>query len=130
MVRERVEAAFLANKAQMRPVNPALVAEIEAAFAPPAFEAADARMPPLLGAGLRAWVDTNVAPHKLDHYAIVTVSLKPIGGTPGDATAEQMRVVADLAESLRPRRDPGQPRAEPDPAARAAPAPARGLRRG
>ena len=37
--------------------------------------------------------------HRLDHYAIVTVSLKPIGGTPGDATAEQMRVVADLAEA-------------------------------
>jgi sulfite reductase (NADPH) hemoprotein beta-component len=98
VVRERVEAAFLANKAQMRPVNPALVAEIEAAFAPPAFEAATAQ-PPLLGAGLRAWVDTNVTPHKLDHYAIVTVSLKPIGGTPGDATAEQMRLVADLAET-------------------------------
>ena len=46
VIRERVEAAFLANKAQMRPVNPALVAEIEAAFAPPAFEAATA-LPPL-----------------------------------------------------------------------------------
>ena len=34
----------------------------------------------------------------MPHYAIVTVSLKPIGGTPGDATAEQMRLVADLAE--------------------------------
>ena len=47
--------------------------------------------PPLVGAGLRSWVDTNVAAHKLPHYAIVSVSLKPIGGTPGDATAEQMR---------------------------------------
>ena len=92
MVRERVEAAFLANKAHMRPVNPELVAAIEAAFVPPAFEPASA-LPPLLGAGLRAWVDTNVTAHKLDHYGIVTVSLKPIGGTPGDATAEQMRVV-------------------------------------
>ena len=82
----------------MRPVNPALVAEIEAAFAPPAFEAADAAAAVRVGAGLRAWVDTNVAAHRLPHYAIVTVSLKPIGGTPGDATAEQMRVVADLAE--------------------------------
>ena len=98
VIRERVEAAFVANKATMRPVNPELVAEIEAAFAPPVFEA-PVPQPPLLGAGLRAWVDTNVARHKLDHYAIVTVSLKPIGGTPGDATAEQMRVVADLAEA-------------------------------
>ena len=80
--------------------NPELVAAIEAAFAPPAFEAADRRRRRWSSAGLRAWVDTNVAAHKLPHYAIVTVSLKPIGGTPGDATAEQMRVLADLAEEF------------------------------
>jgi sulfite reductase (NADPH) hemoprotein beta-component len=40
----------------------------------------------------------NVAPHKQRGYGIVTVSLKPIGGIPGDATAEQMEAVADLAE--------------------------------
>ena len=28
----------------------------------------------------------------------MTISLKPIGGAPGDATAEQMDAVADLAE--------------------------------
>ena len=33
-------------------------------------------------------------------YAIVTVSLKPIGGVPGDATAEQLDAVADIAERL------------------------------
>ena len=57
-------------------------------------------MPPVVSAGLRAWIDTNIAAHKLPHYAIVTVSLKPIGGTPGDATSEQMRVLADLAEEF------------------------------
>jgi sulfite reductase (NADPH) hemoprotein beta-component len=98
-VRARVEAAFVIKKAQMRPVNPALLAEIEAAFAPPVFEEA-ADLPPLVGAGLRSWIDTNVTPHRVPHYAIVTVSLKPIGGTPGDATAEQMRVLADLAEEF------------------------------
>ena len=40
------------------------------------------------------------AEHRVPHYAIVTVSLKPIGGTPGDATSEQMRVLADLAEEF------------------------------
>jgi sulfite reductase (NADPH) hemoprotein beta-component len=99
VVRARIEAAFEANRRTMRPVNPQLLAEIEAAFAPPAFEAA-AAVPPLVSAGLRAWVDTNVTAHRLPHYAIVTVSLKPIGGTPGDATAEQMRVLADLAETF------------------------------
>ena len=42
-VREQVEAAFAERRAQMGPVNPALLAEIEAAFAPPAFEPADGR---------------------------------------------------------------------------------------
>jgi len=98
-VRARVEAAFLERRAAMRPVDPALVAAIAAGFAPPVFEA-PAPVAPIVGAGLRAWVDTNVAPHKLDHYGIVTISLKPIGGTPGDATSEQMRLVAELAEAF------------------------------
>ncbi len=97
VMRARVEAAFAENLATSAPVDPALVARLEAAFAPPAFEpASDLR--PALSAGLRSFIDTNVTAHKLPHYAIVTVSLKPIGGTPGDATAEQMRVLADLAE--------------------------------
>jgi sulfite reductase (NADPH) hemoprotein beta-component len=45
-----------------------------------------------------SWVDTNVHPHKVAGYAAITISLKPIGGAPGDATGEQMRVIADLAE--------------------------------
>jgi sulfite reductase (NADPH) hemoprotein beta-component len=48
--------------------------------------------------GLGAWIDQNIVPHRVSGHAIVTVSLKPIGGTPGDATAEQMELVADLAE--------------------------------
>ncbi|MEK9833402.1 MAG: nitrite/sulfite reductase, partial [Rhodospirillaceae bacterium] len=44
------------------------------------------------------WVDTNVAVHKAEGYAIANISLKPIGGVPGDATAEQMDAVAVLAE--------------------------------
>jgi sulfite reductase (NADPH) hemoprotein beta-component len=47
---------------------------------------------------LDAWVDQNTGDHRVDGYALVTVSLKPIGGTPGDATADQMDLIADLAE--------------------------------
>jgi sulfite reductase (NADPH) hemoprotein beta-component len=43
------------------------------------------------------WVKVNVAPHRIQGYSIVNISLKPEGGIPGDVTAEQMRVVADLA---------------------------------
>ncbi len=46
----------------------------------------------------RAWCDTNLAAHRLEDHAIVTVSLKAPGATPGDATAAQMRLLADLAE--------------------------------
>jgi sulfite reductase (NADPH) hemoprotein beta-component len=44
------------------------------------------------------WARSNVAAHREDGYAIVNISLKPEGGIPGDATSEQMRTVADLAE--------------------------------
>jgi sulfite reductase (NADPH) hemoprotein beta-component len=45
-------------------------------------------------------VRSNVTPHKASGYACVTISLKPEGGAPGDASAAQMEVVADLAERL------------------------------
>ncbi|MGO9134632.1 MAG: nitrite/sulfite reductase [Methylovirgula sp.] len=41
----------------------------------------------------------NVAPHKVPGYGIVTISLKPVGGIPGDATADQMDAVAAIAEA-------------------------------
>jgi sulfite reductase (NADPH) hemoprotein beta-component len=44
------------------------------------------------------WFGNSVAKHKVPGYAIVTLSLKPEGGTPGDATAVQMDAVADLAD--------------------------------
>lgn len=72
-------------------------------FAPPAFEA-----PTDDDAGFAAhrrrdaafadWAATNLSPHRQPGYAIVVLSLKPIGGVPGDATADQMDAVADLAE--------------------------------
>ena len=45
-----------------------------------------------------AFVAANVTPHKITGYGVVTISLKPIGGIPGDATAEQMDAVAELAD--------------------------------
>ena len=46
------------------------------------------------------WVDQNVTPHKNPDYGVVTISLKPIGGIPGDATDAQMDLVADIAEKF------------------------------
>lgn len=49
-------------------------------------------------ARFKAWYENSVSGHKQPGYAVVTVSLKPEGGPPGDATAEQMDAIADLAD--------------------------------
>src|SRR6185437_14749098 len=45
-----------------------------------------------------SFLASNVVQHKTPGYGVVTVSLKAIGATPGDASADQMDAVADLAE--------------------------------
>ena len=76
---------------------------IVAFFAPPAFQALPARSAAYQQAletdpAFAAWAGRSVAAHKQPGYAIVTISLKPIGGIPGDATDVQMEAVADLAD--------------------------------
>lgn len=70
-------------------------------FAPPAYETLPDDSDNLnsaieADAAFAHWVKANVVKHKIDGYAIANISLKPIGGIPGDATTEQMHIVADL----------------------------------
>ena len=44
------------------------------------------------------WAKANLATHKNPGYVIANISLKPIGGAPGDATSAQMEALADLAD--------------------------------
>jgi len=77
-----------------------LLEEITASFAPPAFETAPvAGFDAAYGADplFRSWADTNLTKHRADGYAIVSISLKKQGATPGDASADQMRVMAGIA---------------------------------
>jgi len=79
------------------------VARIAAHFAPPRFVTdpgaeTDLRAARAADPAFDHWARANLAPHREPGYAIVNISLKPIGGVPGDATAEQMDLVADLAE--------------------------------
>ena len=101
-IRDAVEAAFARKRAEFPGVDPDLIAALEADFAAPVFDPAPDPGPvPELGQiapAFRSWLDTNISAHKRDQYAIVTVSTKPVGGTPGDVSAAQMRVLADLAE--------------------------------
>ncbi len=99
-IRELVEAEFSRIRLGYSGADQNLLAEIEHAFAPPDFVARpvepydSGRRDPIF----RAWADTNLAAHKRTDHAIVTISLKAHGQTPGDATADQMRVMADLAD--------------------------------
>ena len=100
-IREKIDAAFERQKRDFAGVPADLVAQIEEAFAPPLFDnTRSLGYEQALGADplFRSFTETNVAEHKNPAYGIVSVSLKPVGGTPGDATADQMRVLADLAE--------------------------------
>ena len=100
-IRAQVQAEFAARKPLFSGIDQALLAEITAQFAPPDFSdqglggfAADDAADPVF----RAFVDTNAAPHRHPDYTILTISLKAHGATPGDATTDQMRLLADLAE--------------------------------
>src|SRR5580698_10142484 len=79
-----------------------IVAEIAGRFSYPVYEKLADTPPELIAArgerGFNTWFGNSVARHKVPGYAIVTLSLKPEGGTPADATAEQMDAIADLAD--------------------------------
>jgi sulfite reductase (NADPH) hemoprotein beta-component len=99
-IRELTEARFAEIRPEFKGTDQDVLAEIRGMFSNPAFRnvpedafhaAYDAD--PVF----RSWADTNLSEHKAPGYAIVSISLKAHGKTPGDATAEQMRVMADLA---------------------------------
>jgi sulfite reductase (NADPH) hemoprotein beta-component len=99
----RVEAEFARLDSPSINADPEEMARIAAYFAPPPYEALPAESAALAAAAaadpaFARWVETNTTPHRAPGYAAVTVSLKPIGLAPGDATSQQMRLVADLAE--------------------------------
>ncbi|OHT19967.1 nitrite/sulfite reductase [Edaphosphingomonas haloaromaticamans] len=71
---------------------------IAAFFAPPAFETGLADTVDRSDPDFALWLDQNVKAHKQPGYAIVNISLKPVGGIPGDATSAQIDLMADLAE--------------------------------
>ncbi|MGA2044610.1 MAG: nitrite/sulfite reductase [Roseiarcus sp.] len=102
-LREAVEAEFAAHPRDGLTLPAAEIARIQAYFAPPALEPRRAQSDRLerrrgKDAKFASFVRANVAANRTPGYGIVTVSLKPIGGVPGDASADQMDAVADLAE--------------------------------
>ncbi len=101
-IRRLVDTEFAPRKAAFNGADMALLTKIKADFRAPDFTSgsgdydADYAADPVF----RSFVDTNAAGHKHPDYAILTVSLKAHGATPGDASSTQMRTLADLAETF------------------------------
>lgn len=95
--RDQVEAEFAHVKTLGIDPPRAELERITEFFAPPAFDTdADAELD-RSDPDFAVWLDQNVKPHKQDGYAIVNISLKPVEGIPGDASAEQIDAMADVA---------------------------------
>jgi sulfite reductase (NADPH) hemoprotein beta-component len=100
-IRALVNERFAEVKGEFTGVDMAYLSQFEDAFAEPVYankpvDAYDVayRNDPIF----RSWADTNLSAHRAEGYAIATISLKAHGQTPGDATSEQMRVMASLAQ--------------------------------
>ncbi|MBY6161181.1 nitrite/sulfite reductase [Mameliella alba] len=102
-IRRLVEERFAETKAAFNGADLALFDTIKSHFAAPsfvkrplsAFERAYNSDPVF-----RSWADTNLSEHAAPGYAIAQISLKAHGETPGDASADQMRVMADIAQEF------------------------------
>ena len=103
-MREEVEAEYAEIKDGALKLSPETIESIARQFAPPALP----HRPAVAGAvealklednDFALWLKSNTAPHRMAGYRIVTVSLKPAGAPPGDASSVQMEGVADIADA-------------------------------
>jgi sulfite reductase (NADPH) hemoprotein beta-component len=100
---KEVETEWQSIKDGALVLEPAMVTDIASRFRYPDYATLDDSPAELAAArrnerGFDAWLGNCVTNHKVPGYAIVTLSLKPEGGTPGDCTATQMDKLADLAD--------------------------------
>ena len=93
----QVEAEFAHLLSQNIEPPLAELERIKAQFADPRFEAGIADEVDRSDPDFALWTDNNCVLHKAPGYIAATISLKPIGGIPGDASADQMRLMAKLA---------------------------------
>ena len=100
-----VEAEYEATEDDILFVGRAEEDRVSAFFAAPDYENLSNDIPEVIEAAasdpaFSEWLERNVGPHKQDGYAIVNLSLKPLGGVPGDITSDQMDAVAVLADKF------------------------------
>ncbi len=102
-IREQVEEEFAHVKGGVLRLPQEELDRITKYFAAPKYElinqtTVDVAREKILNPAYGRWLERNLNAHRQPGYASLTISLKPIGGAPGDATDKQMEVVADLAE--------------------------------
>jgi len=102
-IKGQVEAEFAEVRGGVLPLPQEELDRISAYFAPPDFadragDRVDVAYQSIVDPAYGRWLDNNLHPHRVPGHASVTISLKPVGGAPGDATDVQMDAVADLAE--------------------------------
>jgi len=102
-IKGQVEAEFAEVRGGVLTLPAEEVDRITTYFAPPAFkkQAAtkiDVAYESIIDPAYGRWLDHNINSHREPGYASVTISLKPVGGAPGDATDKQMDDIADIAE--------------------------------
>lgn len=101
--RRQVEDEWAQVKQTQVDVSPAEAARIATYFVEPAFENTpdDSNYAAMLTSSpaFATWAERSLHPHKKAGYAIVTISLKAVGDIPGDASADQMDAIADLAKT-------------------------------
>ncbi|WP_137152434.1 nitrite/sulfite reductase [Devosia sp. FKR38] len=102
-IKGQVEAEFAEVRGGVLTLPQEEVDRITAYFAPPQFTEQpatkiDVAYQSIIDPAYGRWLDHNINSHRVPGYASVTVSLKPVGGAPGDATDKQMDDIADIAE--------------------------------
>jgi sulfite reductase (NADPH) hemoprotein beta-component len=102
-IREQVEAEFAHVKGGVLHLPQSELDRITKYFAEPAYElvnetTVDIPREKILNPPYARWLERNLNGHRQPGYVSLTISLKPVGGAPGDATDKQMDVIADLAE--------------------------------
>ena len=100
-MKKQIEREFVEIKAAGTLQLPqAEIDRINAYFAPPDFETLSDDAPTSLDPTFKPWLSQNIAKHRRPGYAIATISLKPIGGVPGDAEHGQLDALADLMDEF------------------------------
>lgn len=102
-IKGQVEAEFAEVRGGVLTLPAEEVDRITTYFASPQFKAQaatkiDVAYESIIDPAYGRWLDNNINSHREPGYASVTISLKPVGGAPGDATDKQMDDIADIAE--------------------------------